>query len=251
MDYKEKIDRIVDLLRSSKRAFALTGAGISTESGIPDFRSPGTGLWEKMDPIKTSSASALRLNPAQFYANTMARWSKFRNAEPNYGHYALAELEKMGYLMGVITQNIDGLHRKAGSERVWEVHGHLRTCHCMECKKRFDFELIPAQLDKGVNPPLCPECKGIIRPDVVLFEDPMAEDFYQASRVLSGCDLLLIVGTSLTVYPVAGLPQLARRLVIINLMPTPYDNQAEVVIREKISKVFKDIMERLKETQSG
>ncbi|MBO8167554.1 MAG: NAD-dependent deacylase [Thermoanaerobacteraceae bacterium] len=241
MDYQQRLTRAKKLLEQSKRVFALTGAGISTESGIPDYRSPGTGLWEKVNPLKTASASALRNDPAEFYRTTIAQWREFSKAEPNAGHYALKELEENGYILGIITQNIDGLHLKAGSQSVLEVHGHLRTARCMQCENRVLFEEITRQLDAGTNPPRCAKCSGVLRPDVVLFEDPMSEDFLKASKVLSGCDLLLVIGTSLQVYPVATLPQLAKRLIIINKMPTPYDNQAELIFRESIGQVLTDL----------
>jgi len=242
MKYEEKIDALVDLLRGSSRTFALTGAGISTESGIPDYRSKDTGLWYKFDPMKVASASSLRRDPAAFYQNNLKRWLAYSNAEPNAAHYALAYLEKEGYLVGVITQNIDGLHRKAGSQKVWEVHGHLRTCHCFDCKKRYPFEYLVNQFESGTNPPRCENCRGILRPDVVLFEDPMGDDYFQATRVLSGCQLMIVVGSSLQVYPVASLPEYARQLVIINKDETPWDDQATLVINEKSGQVFTDTL---------
>lgn len=241
MEYKEKIKALVELLQKSSRNFVLTGAGISTESGIPDYRSKGTGLWYKFDPMKVASASALRRDPAGFYNNNLKRWLSFSEAKPNAAHYALAELEKKGLILGVITQNIDGLHRKAGSQRVWEVHGHLRTCHCFDCGKSFPFSDLVNQFDAGTNPPRC-ECGGALRPDIVLFEDSMSDDYLQATKVLPGCQLLLVVGSSLQVYPVASLPEYARYLVIINNEETPWDDQATLVINEKSGKVFTDIM---------
>lgn len=245
MDYKEKIDILAELLQKSSRTFALTGAGISTESGIPDYRSAGTGLWYKFDPMKVASASSLRRDPAGFYNNNLKRWVFFSDAKPNAAHYALADLEKKGYLVGVITQNIDGLHLKAGSQRVWEVHGHLRTCHCFDCKKSFSFAELVKQFDAGTNPPRCDQCGGVLRPDIVLFEDSMGDDYLQATQVLSGCRLLIVVGSSLQVYPVASLPEYARQLVIINNDETPWDNRANLVINEKSGQVFTDLLAAL------
>jgi len=240
--YEEKINALVDLIIGSSRTFALTGAGISTESGIPDFRSKGTGLWYKFDPMKVATASALHRDPAAFYQNNVKRWLAFSSAEPNAAHYALARLEREGYLVGVITQNIDGLHRKAGSQRVWEVHGHLRTCHCLDCKTRYPFEYLVSQFESGTNPPRCEKCRGVLRPDVVLFEDPMGDDYYHAIRVLPGCRLMIVVGSSLQVYPVASLPEYARQLVIINKEETPWDDRATLVINEKSGQVFTDVL---------
>ncbi|OPX90444.1 MAG: NAD-dependent protein deacetylase [Pelotomaculum sp. PtaB.Bin104] len=245
MEYKEKINALVELMQKSTRNFALTGAGISTESGIPDYRSKGTGLWQKFDPMKVASASALRRDPAGFYNNNLKRWVEFSGAKPNAAHFALADLERKGYLVGVITQNIDGLHRKAGSQRVWEVHGHLRTCHCFDCRKSFPFIDLVNQYDAGTNPPRCDKCGGVLRPDIVLFEDSMGDDYFQATKVLSGCQLMIVVGSSLQVYPVASLPEYARQLVIINDDETPWDDQAKLVINEKSGKVFTDVLATL------
>jgi len=247
MDYADKIKTIARLVKDSTKTLALTGAGISTESGIPDYRSPGTGLWEKFDPIKAASLSSLRSNPAKFYELNLERWTAYSNAKPNAAHYALAKMEKMGLLLGIITQNIDSLHVKAGSQRVWEVHGHLRTARCMECSEKYPFEQLVKKFRAAENPPLCDKCRGVLRPDVVLFEDRMNEDFYQATQVISGCQLLIVVGSSLTVYPVAGLPGVSKQLVIINRTPTPWDESATVVINESAGKVFKNLMEELGE----
>lgn len=247
MQYGEKISLIARLIKESTKTIALTGAGISTESGIPDYRSPGTGLWEKQDPAKTASLTALRRDPAGFYSTNLKRWTEFNNAKPNIAHYALAHLEKNNLLLGIITQNIDSLHVRAGSTRVWEVHGHLRTCQCMACREKYPFEELTKRFNAGENPPLCPLCSGVLRPDVVLFEDKMSEAFYQASQVISGCQLLLVVGSSLTVYPVAGLPGVARQLVIINQTPTQWDEEATVIVNESAGKVMKDVLAGLGE----
>ncbi|KKM12386.1 NAD-dependent deacetylase [Clostridiales bacterium PH28_bin88] len=245
MDYLSRIAAAADLLRQSNRTYALTGAGVSTESGIPDYRSPGTGLWEKLDPMTTASARALLSDPAAFYRHNLERWTAYTHVEPNAAHRAIAGLEEMGLLQGVVTQNIDGLHLKAGSRRVWEVHGHLRTCHCMSCKQSYPFTRLTEQYHRGINPPRCTACQGVLRPDIVLFQDPMGQDYAAAEKALSGCQLLLAAGTSLQVYPVAAMPVLARRLVIINRDPTPWDDRAALVIHDRVGKVFTDIMNRL------
>jgi len=245
MNYRDRLKRAAEIILQSKRVFALTGAGISTESGIPDYRSPGTGLWNKTNPFKTASVSALRKDPAEFYKTTITQWREFSNAQPNVGHNTLKVLEDKGRILGIVTQNIDGLHHKAGSNSVLEVHGHLRTARCVKCEGRVPFDKVIEQLDKGINPPRCSLCDGYLRPDVVLFEDAMSDDFIKATKVLSGCDLLLVVGTSLQVYPVATLPQLARRLIIINKMPTSYDNKAAVIFHESIGKVLSDLEKTL------
>ena len=243
MTYKEKIRSLAEYLKKPGRNFAFTGAGVSTESGIPDFRSRGTGLWDRIDPMKAASLSALRRDPAEFYKFFMDIWASFTSAKPNAAHNVLARLEEEGLLAGVITQNIDGLHRAAGSQKVWEVHGHMRTCRCLACSELHPFAALLNQYLSGTNPPRCSECGGVLRPDVVLFEDTMGEEFFNAYQVLSGCQLLLVVGSSLQVYPAASLPELAKRLVIINREPTPWDSRAELVINEKMAgQVLTDLM---------
>lgn len=239
------VSKVAQILKDSRKTLVLTGAGASTESGIPDYRSKGTGLWEKYDPMEKAGLSALLSNPAEFYRFNLPRWAEYATAEPNMTHLALARLEKEGYIYGVITQNIDGLHRKAGSQRVWEVHGHLRTCHCMECRAGYPFTELTIQFGRGTNPPRCPQCGGVLRPDVVLFGDPMSEDYYRALEEMQGCEVLMVVGSSLQVYPVAGLPRLAGKLVIINKEPTPWDHKAEVVVHQQAGVFFSRLLEAL------
>jgi len=252
VNYQEKIQLLVELLEKSTCTFALTGAGISTESGIPDFRSPGSGLWTKHDPAKVASVSAFMRNPGAFYELNMQWWNEyFFNAEPGAAHLALARLEKQGFLAGVITQNIDGLHRKAGSEKVYEVHGHMRTCRCISCSESYPFEFLVNQFNSGKNPPRCERCRGVLRPDIVLFEDPLGQDFFYASRDLSRCRLLIAIGSSLQVYPVASLPERVRQLVIINRDATPWDAEAKLVINEQAGKVLTDTLSVLEKNQGG
>lgn len=245
-NYLDQIDYLAELLLSARYSMALTGAGVSTESGIPDFRSPGTGLWEKIDPVKELSKDALYTNPTRFYEVGLSRFLQILAAEPNPTHQVLAQLEAQGYLRGIITQNIDSLHIKAGSKNVFEVHGHLRTCSCLKCGKEESFDFIVTSVQKGINPPLCCFCQiGILRPNVVLFHDPMPRAFYAAVEALQNCDFLIVAGSSLQVYPVAYLPERAEKLAIINFMPTPYDRKAVVVIRERVGKVFTDLWDVL------
>lgn len=251
MDFEEKISVLADLVRgASGRTFALTGAGVSTESGIPDYRSPGTGLWTKHDPAKTASLSALRRDPALFYSINLKRWTSYSAVQPNRAHHALARLEKYRHIVGVITQNIDSLHIRAGSKRVWEVHGHLRTCRCLECHRQYSFSELAHQVESGLNPPLCSACRGLLRPDVVLFEDPMSSDYHKAEKALSGCQLLLVVGSSLQVYPVAGLPVFARHVAVINQEATPWDERAALVIKGSAGDIL-DALARVLEPGQG
>ncbi|HHX87287.1 MAG TPA: NAD-dependent deacylase [Firmicutes bacterium] len=244
--YQDKIKRLAGLVRSSGKVYALTGAGCSTESGLPDFRSPGTGLWEKVDPLKYSTSEVLYNDPESFYKFGFPRFKDLTAAQPNAGHFAMAELEQLGFIKGLITQNIDGLHFKAGSKRIWEVHGHLRTSSCTGCGARRSFQLLIDKLDSGEVPPRC-SCRSVLRPDIVLFGDSMSSSYFEAERALqAGCDLLLAAGTSLTVYPVAGLPRFAKQLAIINLQPTPYDREAAILINQKFSAAMVDLVRELK-----
>ena len=248
MSYAEAIAALAGLIKASKGFFVLTGAGMSTESGVPDFRSPGTGLWEKMDPMVVSSLDVLRKDPRLFYEAGFGRFAKISLAEPHEGHRILAKMEEREYLKGLVTQNIDGLHVKAGSKNVWEVHGNLRSGHCLSCKKRYPFEELVQQVELKHIPPTCHNCFGTLRPDVVLFGDPMPALFFQLQEKLAQeCDLMLVVGSSLVVYPVAELPLLAKKIAIINHQPTAFDDQAKVVIRESCRQALIDLYNKLEE----
>jgi len=247
--YDENIESIARLIKTHDKVYALTGAGISTKSGLPDFRSPGTGLWEKVDPTKYSTAQVLYQDPEKFFRFGMERFRMLREAEPNQAHKALSWLESKSFLKGIITQNIDGLHFKAGSKAVWEVHGHLRTSFCVKCNSKKDFEELLGQLEQDIIPPKC-NCGGMLRPSVVLFGDSMSEAFFEAEqRLSSGCDLMLVIGSSLSVFPVASLPRLASHLIIINLQPTPFDEKADIVIREKCENILEDLVKEFKKQE--
>ncbi len=246
MNYKGKIKNLARLFRENGRLYVLTGAGISTDSGVPDFRSPGTGMWEKIDPIATSSVDTLYNNPRLFYEEGFKRFAKISSAVPNQGHYMLSRLEELGYLKVLITQNVDGLHVKAGSKNVWEVHGHLRTGYCLGCKKKYPFEQLVHQVELKRIPPICHNCHSMLRPDVVLFGDPMPSFFLELhQKVQRECDFMVVIGSSLVVYPIADLPRLAGKMAIINKQPTDYDQLSEVVIREDISKTLTDLVDEL------
>lgn len=211
---------------------ALTGAGISVPSGIPDFRTPGKGLWEKVDPMEVAHIDSFRRDPARFWSFYRPRLASLSGVEPNAAHAALAELERRGLLEAVITQNIDTLHSKAGSERVIEVHGSIRTASCQRCGRGFALaELEELFDDQGVA--LCPGCGGPVKPDVVLFGELLpAQAMAEAEALASRAELMLCVGSSLEVYPVAGLPSITlergARLAIVTKGRTPYDDDADV-----------------------
>lgn len=228
----DPVERAAELLATAGAAWALTGAGVSTASGIPDFRSPG-GLWELADPDEVSSLDGFRRNPEAFYRFWLARFRGMEGAQPNAVHTLLARLEKQGRLQGVITQNIDGLHRRAGSQTVFEVHGHVRTGTCLGCRGVYPLAEIARQAE--VHGLAHCACGGLIKPDVVLFGEDLRPEFGWAWEASAGADLLLVLGTSLTVWPVAGLVPRASargaRLIIANRDPTPYDHRADVLLR--------------------
>ena len=211
---------------------ALTGAGISVPSGIPDFRSPGEGLWENVDPMEVAHIDAFRRDPAKFWSFYRPRLHSLGDVEPNGAHRALAELERRGLLEAVITQNIDMLHIKAGSERVIEMHGSIRSSSCQSCGAHFPIERVEELFDDdGVA--ICSHCSGPVKPDVVLFGELLpAEALAEAEALSVRADLMLCIGSSLEVYPVAGLPAVTMgrggRIAVITKGPTPVDPDAAV-----------------------
>lgn len=232
-----------DLILQAQRPVALTGAGISTASGIPDFRSPGTGLWERFDPLEVASLSAFRCQPEKFYVWIRPLLRTMLEAVPNAAHTALATLEKVGHLAGVVTQNIDGLHQSAGSQCVIEVHGNMRTATCVSCFRQFPTEPYISALLETCEIPRCPECGSILKPNVVLFEEQLpATAVRQAQVLLSGTDLSIVVGSSLDVMPASMLPVEAlnagAHLIIMNNEPTYLDGRADLVIRRDVAEVL-------------
>ncbi|HLM27936.1 MAG TPA: NAD-dependent protein deacylase [Thermoleophilaceae bacterium] len=225
--------RLAGLLRDSQSAVVLTGAGISVPSGIPDFRSPGTGMWEKVNPMEVAHIDAFRRDPDRFWAFYSQRFTALRDKEPNGAHRALAELERRGLVRGVITQNIDRLHRAAGSERVVEVHGSIERSVCLECGGKVALERVAEMLAATDGAPECPACVSPLKPEVVLFGELLpAEAMADAHALAAEADLMLCVGSSLEVHPVAGLPGVTLaaggRLAVVTQGPTPYDSEADV-----------------------
>ena len=225
-------EELAGLIRSSERVVALTGAGVSVPSGIPDFRTPGKGLWAKVDPMAVATIDAFHRDTKRFWDFYRPRFHDLADKEPNSAHEALAELERRGLLEAVITQNIDRLHRKAGSEEVIEVHGSIATASCTSCPASYPLEQVESLFDaEGIA--TCTGCAGKVRPDVVLFGEMLpAEAMARADELCSAADLLLCVGSSLEVYPVAGLPEVTLgrggRIAIVTRSSTPYDGDAVV-----------------------
>ncbi|MGZ8739244.1 MAG: SIR2 family NAD-dependent protein deacylase [Gaiellaceae bacterium] len=221
------------LVRERQPCVVLTGAGISTESGIPDFRSPN-GIWAKYDPMEYATIAAFRRDPVKVWKFYALRFELLATAEPNAGHLALAELERRGLVAAVVTQNIDGLHERAGSHAVVEVHGSIRSASCLECGERVPLEEVVAAL-RDVPAPPCPRCGAVLKPDVVMFGELLPADAIdRAIELAHQAGLLLVVGSSLEVHPVAALPgetvSAGGALGIVNRGPTPFDYLASVRI---------------------
>ncbi|HEV2076007.1 MAG TPA: NAD-dependent deacylase [Thermoleophilaceae bacterium] len=243
-------ERLAELLRGSERAVALTGAGVSVPSGIPDFRSPGTGLWENVNPMEVAHIDAFRADPDRFWAFYGERFAALHDRRPNPAHEALAELERRGLLRGVITQNIDRLHRAGGSRNVVEVHGSIEWSVCPVCGRRERLDGVLAQLRGGRSTPLCRSCRRPLKPDVVLFGELLPEEaMEEARRLAAEADLLLCVGSSLEVYPVAALPELTLggggSLAIVTQGPTSYDDRATVRLAGDVAEELEAVMKVL------
>jgi len=240
------VDRAADLLRRAGHAVALTGAGISTPSGIPDFRSAGVGLWERYDPMAVASLTRFRYSPEAFYDFLQPLASQILAAAPNAAHRALARLEQAGRLVGVITQNIDQLHQRAGSQHVLEVHGNVQRATCIACYREVLAGPYLREFVEHGTVPRCTACGGVLKPNVILFGEELPRaTFNQARAWCAAADLLLVVGSSLEVTPASLLPQVAleagARLIIINREPTYLDQRAEAVFRQDLVEVLPDL----------
>ena len=225
------VAHLARLIRGAGSVVALTGAGISVPSGIPDFRTPGTGLWENVDPMEVAHIDAWRADPERFWTFYGDRFQTLGDKQPNGAHRALAELERRGRLHAVITQNIDMLHRKAGTQELVEVHGSIAACVCLACGARPELAVVLERLGEATVP-LC-HCGRPLKPDVVLFGEFLAEAALgRATALAEGADLLLCIGSSLEVHPVAQLPALTLRrggaIAVVTQGSTPYDDRATV-----------------------
>ncbi|MCK7469136.1 MAG: NAD-dependent deacylase [Desulfosudis oleivorans] len=248
---EEKINKVAEMIAASKRLVVFTGAGISTESGIPDFRGPD-GLWTKVDPEDFTIHRFLRS------AETRKKvWYLFveggalLDAEPNRAHLAIAELEKMNKLSSVITQNIDNLHQKAGNnpKKVHELHGNMQWLVCLDCGTRYPVEEMRQKHPSPDHFPVCEKCRGILKPDVVFFGEMLPQNTLMSAERESGqCDLFIVIGSSLVVYPAAYMPIYAKRsganIVIINVGPTEQDHIADIIIDAPAGDTMTKIMEK-------
>ena len=236
--YANGAARLAELLAASSQSVVLTGAGVSVPSGIPDFRTPEKGLWEDVDPMEVAHIDVFEGDPERFWSYYRPRFHALGDKQPNGAHVALAELERRGLIAGVITQNIDRLHRAAGSANVVEVHGSIETSSCTDCGAEYLIEEVESLFDEsGVA--LCGACGGPVKPNVVLFGEMLpVEALNQACALAETAELMICVGSSLAVHPVAGLPQLTLdaggRLALVTQGPTPYDEEAELKLEGEV-----------------
>jgi NAD-dependent deacetylase len=237
------IKQAKEIIKNATSIVGLTGAGISTASGIPDFRSPESGMWGRVDPFTVASIQGFHENPQNFYDWVMPLAEQTRKAQPNAAHIALAQMEAAGPLKAVITQNIDMLHTKAGSQTVYEVHGHMRSARCIVCQAEVDGETVLATVVQTKLAPFCQRCGGAIKPDVILFGELLPfKILHDAQAAVESCDVMIVVGSSLEVAPVNSMPMKAKengaKLIIVNFQPTHLDRIADCVIYEDVVDVL-------------
>jgi len=236
------IARAAELLRQGSYAVAMTGAGVSTPSGIPDFRSPESGLWTQVNPMAVASIFAFRMRPQDFFDWIRPLAQLIVEAQPNPAHEALARLETAGRLESVITQNVDGLHQRAGAQRVHEVHGHIRQATCVRCYRVVEADSLIEEFLKREEVPRC-SCGGVMKPNVILYGEQLPLEVLTAARQdTKACDLMLVAGSSLEVEPAADLPLMAlghgAKLIIVDYLPTYLDERADVVIHADVEDVL-------------
>ena len=256
---KEKIERVAQWIANSKKVVVFVGAGMSTESGIPDFRSPG-GVWDRYDPEDFEFAQFLSSERYRqnYWRMSTEMYDSMKNALPNAGHLAIAELENLGKLDCLITQNIDGLHFKAGNsqELVLELHGTAMHVTCLDCGKRYERDEVQARLSKEEKAPRCDVCEGLLKPATISFGQAMPErETTEAYRRSESCDLFIVVGSSLVVHPAAAMPVVAKRagakLVIVNRDQTACDNVADLIIHGQAGPVMAAILTHVKQLLGG
>lgn len=241
---------IARILKGAHHLVVLTGAGISTASGIPDFRTSENGLWSKYEPMEYASLSVFRTNPEKFFSWLRPLITEIITARPNPAHEALAQMEAHGIATTILTQNIDGLHQLAGSSRVLEIHGSIHTLTCTSCFKHYDAEEFIANLLHAFQLPRCPACGHLLKPDAILFEEQLPIHTWQAAqKAVADCDVLMVLGSSLEVLPVAGLPMRALQkgaaLLIINQTTTYIDSRATAVLNEDLTTALPRIADEL------
>ena len=248
-----EIELLADLIVQAKKVVVFTGAGVSTESGIPDFRSPG-GIWSRYDPEDFTIQKFLSSPEARrMQWKMLTEGGLTAQSEPNPAHYAIAELENLGKLDCVITQNVDNLHQKAGvpQNKVFELHGNMQWAICLSCHRRFPMKEVLQWITEGIEVPDCPNCRGILKPDAVFFGEALPQEtLTEATRHSENCDLFIVIGSTLVVYPAAYMPTYAKdvgaKLAIINLSPTPLDHYATALIQGKAGEIMPKVIEKVR-----
>ncbi|HSV85579.1 MAG TPA: NAD-dependent deacylase [Levilinea sp.] len=245
-DLASKIQHAAQLIRIAQHAVVITGAGISTPSGIPDFRSAGSGLWTKDNPMRVASLTTFQRSPERFFAWLRSLVIPIRKASPNPAHYALAKMEQVGVIKAVITQNIDGLHQQAGSQVVIELHGSLSTLTCPHCRTQVKAGEFIETFAQSNRLPYCSLCRSLLKPDIILFEETLPIDTWDAAQMhCQQADLVLVVGSSLEVSPANQLPLYAlqhdARLIINTFSPTYLDDAAHILISGDVVTILPQI----------
>lgn len=245
-----RIEQAAQMIIDSKSTIALTGAGVSTKSGIPDFRG-ADGLWTKVDPAKFASLNGFLSEPMAWWELALELAPSLMNAKPNPAHTKLVELEKMGLLDWVITQNVDGLHQRAGSQYVLEIHGSLFSGTCTVCQYQVDRQYLEKAMKKRQIPVMCPSCGGLVKLDTVFFGEALPQkELAMAIESARQCQLMLAIGSYLVVYPVASLPTIAKQsgaqLIIINQEPTPFDSVADIVFTAEAGETLTTMVEAIR-----
>jgi NAD-dependent deacetylase len=249
-----EIIEVAGWIVQSKKTVVFTGAGLSTESGIPDFRSPG-GIWDRYNPedFYFQNFISSEASREKYWQMATEMYEPMKQARPNPAHLAIAEMERLGKLEAVITQNVDGLHLKAGNspQKVIELHGTAMHISCLHCQKRYERDPIQKRIKEGVKAPVCEDCGGPLKPATISFGQAMPErETQQAYHLSSLCDLFIVIGSSLVVHPAASMPLVAKRggakLVIINRDPTPCDDMADAVIHEQAGPTMDGILKELR-----
>ena len=249
-------EKAADLILAARRVVVFTGAGVSTESGLPDFRSPG-GIWDRFDPDDfTYQKFVSRPQTRRLWWQLIYEGSLSTEIKPNPAHHAIAELARLGKLDIVITQNIDNLHQTAGvpDEKVYELHGNLKWAVCLGCGQRYPFEQIKIKLAEGEEVPKCQVCSGILKPNIIFFGEMLPEGVFEAAvQRAESADLFMVIGSTLIVYPAAEIPARAHhsgaKLVIINLSPTPMDYEAAVLIKAKAGETMAKVMAQVRKSR--
>jgi len=249
--FLSNIQTAAEIIRASENTVVLTGAGISTPSGIPDFRSKECGLWTEFDPFEVASLISFRQNPEKFYKWIRPLAQKISEAKPNPAHLSLADLERNGCIEAIITQNIDGLHQRAGSQKVLEVHGSWESLTCTACFETFESTGFMRSFINAGNIPYCRNCGSVLKPNLILIGEQLPTKIWmKAAYASSSCDAMIIAGSSLEVYPVAGLPLQAldnnAKLIIINRSATHLDQHAEIVINDDVASVIPQIVQHIR-----